>query len=219
MTIKEKILDKIIPNLQKNQMQAFYVDSREEVVPLLRGLVAPGAVVANGGSQTLKQCGVIDFLKSGDFQYLDRAKPGLTPEQVRQVYLQSFGADAYFCSANAITEDGVLYNVDGNSNRIAAIAYGPTSVIMVVGQNKIVPDLDAAVQRVKTHCAPENCLRLACETYCRENGVCVSLKKNHPEIPSGCSSAARVCCNYLISAQQRHKDRIKVILVGEELGY
>lgn len=219
MTLKEKILEKVIPNLQKNNMQAFYVETKAEVVPLIRKLVASGATVSNGGSQTLKQCGVIDLLRSGEFNYLDRAKPGLTEEEVHQVYVQTFGADAFFCSANAVTESGVLYNVDGNSNRIAAIAYGPRSVIVVAGQNKIVPDLDAAVLRVKTHCAPENCNLRSCETYCRETGSCVSLNGENPEITSGCSSPARICCNYLISAQQRHKDRIKVILVGEELGF
>lgn len=111
-------------------------------------------------------------------------------------------------SANAITENGELYNVDGNSNRVAALVYGPDSVIVVAGYNKIVPDIDAAVQRVKKVAAPINAVRLHCETPCAKVGECMN-----------CHSEGRICCNYVVSAQQRHKNRIKVVLVGEELGF
>ena len=111
-------------------------------------------------------------------------------------------------SSNAVTEEGELYNVDGNSNRVAALAYGPDSVIVVAGCNKIVPDIAAAVERVKKIAAPVNATRLHCSTPCAKTGECMN-----------CHSDGRICCNYLVSAQQRHQDRIKVILVGEELGY
>ena len=122
-------------------------------------------------------------------------------------------------SSNAVTESGVLYNVDGNGNRVAALTFGPKSVIVVMGYNKIVKDLDEAVRRVKTVSAPANAVRLNCETYCRHTGVCVSLSKEHPEMADGCRNSDRVCATYVVSGQQRVKDRIKVILVGEELGY
>lgn len=121
---KEMILNQVIPNLQKNRMQAFYAETKADVIPLIAKLLKKGDVVTNGGSKSLKDCGVIDYLRGGDFQYLDRTAEGLTPEQVRQVYLQSFGADAYFCSSNAVTLNGELYNVDGNCNRISAISFG-----------------------------------------------------------------------------------------------
>ena len=117
------------------------------------------------------------------------------------------------------TERGELYNVDGNSNRVAAILYGPKSVIVVAGCNKIVPDLAAAVRRVKAKAAPENCTRLSCETFCRKTGECVSLRQESSEMPEGCRSEARICCNYVVSAYQRQQGRIKVVLVGEPLGY
>ena len=117
------------------------------------------------------------------------------------------------------TENGELYNVDGNSNRVACIAYGPESVIVVAGVNKIVENLDKAIERVKTICAPLNTKRLDCQTFCNTKGSCVSLESDKSYMCDGCGSDARICCNYLVSARQRKKDRIKVILINEKLGY
>ena len=107
--------------------------------------------------------------------------------------------------------------MDGNSNRVAAICYGPRSVILVVGCNKLVPDLKAAVQRVRLTAAPANAVRLHCATYCASAGVCQGMEKG--ELTAGCGTDARICCNYVVSARQREAGRIKVILVGEPLGY
>ena len=205
-----------IENLRKNRIAVEYVDRKEDVLPLIRAWIPTGSTVATGGSRTLDETGVITLLKSGSFTYLDRMAPELTPEQRQAVTIQGNTADFYLCSSNAITEAGELYNVDGNCNRIAAIAFGPKSVIMVVGINKIVPDLDAAVRRVKTIAAPLNTKRLNCDTYCRTSGVCLGVDGT---MTDGCHSSARICCNYLISAQQRVPDRIRVILVGESLGF
>ena len=127
--------------------------------------------------------------------------------------------DTFFTSSNAVTERGELYNVDGNSNRVACIVYGPRQVIMVVGKNKIVPNINAAVERVKKSAAPPNTVRLSCDTPCAKLGECVSLSNENAFICDGCHGESRICCNYVISAQQRHKDRIKVIIVNENLGY
>ena len=122
-------------------------------------------------------------------------------------------------STNALTENGELYNVDGNSNRVAALLYGPKSVIVVCGINKIVKNIDEAIKRVKTIAAPQNTIRLGIETPCGKTGKCVSLRKENPELCDGCHGDTRICCNYVVSAQQRHIDRIKVIIIGEEYGY
>ncbi len=209
-------IEKVMENLRKNRMEAYYVEDRSKVVPLVKELVAEGSVVGLGGSMTIKETGVLDLLRSGRYQFLDRAREGITPEEVQQVYRDTFSADAYFCSANAITEQGELFNVDGNSNRVAAICFGPRSVIVVAGINKIVEDLDAAIRRVKTVAAPKNTQRLSCETYCKEKGTCLGLEGN---MAAGCSSLQRICSTYMVSAYQRSEGRIKVILVGEELGY
>ena len=212
----EKI-KKTIKNLEQNGFMPFYVESKEEVVPLIKTLVNKGDTVSNGGSVSLKQAGVIDLLKSGDYEYIDRS--GLEGEELRQAYIKAFGADTFFCSSNAVTENGELYNVDGNSNRVACIVYGPKQVIMVVGVNKIVKDVNEAVKRVKTIAAPENTIRLNLDTPCNKIGKCVSLSKDNSLMCDGCASSKRICCNYVVSAHQRHTNRIKVIIVNENLGY
>lgn len=205
-------LERVAAALEKNHMETHIVKTKEEVVPLVKSLVPSGAKVANGGSESLNECGVMDLLRSGDYEFIDRTKF----EDVRKAYAEAYTSDAYFCSSNAVTENGELYNVDGNSNRVSMIAYGPSSVIMVVGYNKIVKDLSEAATRVKTQAAPPNTKRLSCATYCRETGVCMGLQGG---MTDGCNSDGRICCSYLISGPQRHKNRIKVILVAESLGF
>lgn len=217
--ILNKRIEKTMNNLRKNNMMACYVESKEEAAAKVKELLTEGETVAVGGSIGLFESGVFEVLRSGKYNFLDKCKDGLKREDIEKIYIASFSADTYLCSSNAITENGELYNVDGNSNRVAAICYGPKSVIMVVGYNKIVKDLEDAVKRVKSIAAPANCTRLSRETYCREKGECMSLRLEESEMCSGCGSESRICCNYVVSAYQRKKDRIKVILVGEELGY
>lgn len=214
-----KRVAKTMENLRKNNMQAFFLACKEDVIAKIAELTKEGDAAACGGSVTLDECGVRDYLKSGRFQYIDRDETGISPEERQERQRRGLLADVFFCSANAVTENGELYNVDGNSNRVASILYGPKSVIMVVGINKIVPDLSAAVERVKKIAAPANCMRLGCQTYCSEKGECAAFTLGSKEITTGCRSDGRICSNYVISAKQQHKNRIKVLLVGEELGY
>ena len=118
-------------------------------------------------------------------------------------------------SANAITEDGELYNVDGNGNRVAALIYGPKRVIVVAGVNKLVRDLDEAISRVKCMAAPANGVRLQTHTPCSRMGRCSGAEGR---MTAGCASERRMCCQYVVTGYQR-EDRIRVVLVGEELGY
>lgn len=209
-------MENVLAQLKKNRFAPYYLETKEQVVPLLRELLPAGGSVGAGGSMTLREAGVMALLRSGAYRFYDRERPGITPDEIRQVYLDSLGADAYLCSANAVTENGELVNVDGNSNRIAAICYGPKSVIIVAGINKIVATAEEGLRRIKTTAAPQNANRLSCRTYCREAGVCMGLEGG---ITAGCGSTERICCNYLVSGPQRVPGRIKVILVGEELGY
>lgn len=213
----EKRIERVGENLKRNNMEFYFAPTKDDVADIVKKLIPKGSTVTNGGTMTMKECGLPELLASPDYNYLDRSK--MTPEEVAELYIKAFSADVFISSTNAVTEDGVLYNVDGNSNRIAAIAFGPKSVIIIVGYNKIVRDLDEAADRVKTIAAPANCLRLDCDTYCKEKGECMSISDDGRQYTDGCGSDARICCNYLISAKQRHKGRIKVILVGEELGY
>ena len=213
----EKYIEETMKNLDRNGIKPFYVETKEEVIPLIKTLVNKGESVSHGGSETLKECGITEFLGSGVFDYIDRSK--YEGDSVREAYIKAFGCDTYFTSSNAVTERGELYNVDGNSNRVACIVYGPKHVIMVVGKNKIVPDIDAAIKRVKELASPKNCVRLGIPSACSKLGKCVSLTKENPFMCDGCAADTRICCNYVVSAKQRHKDRIKVIIVNEELGY
>lgn len=214
----EKRIKKVGENLRKNNMEFYLAETRGDVPGIVKGLLKKGDVITHGGTVSMDECGIRELICSPEYNYIDRSK-AKTPEEIKEIYRAAFSADVYISSANAITEDGVLYNVDGNSNRIAAIAFGPDSVIIIAGYNKIVRDLKEAEIRVKTEAAPPNCVRLGCPTYCKETGECVSMSKPDRQISDGCSGDGRICCNYLISAQQRHKGRIKVIIVEEELGY
>lgn len=210
------MIEKVLENLRKNRMEAHYVATKEEVVPLVKELVQKGALVASGGSMTLKETGVAELMRSGFYRFSDRTAPDITPEEKERIEREAFSADAFFCSANAITEQGELVNVDGTANRVAAIAYGPKSVIVVAGINKIVKNVDEGIRRVKKIAAPLNTKRLSCNTYCNKEGYCMGLEGDFAD---GCASPDRICCSYLICGPQRAKNRIKVILVGEELGF
>ena len=213
-----KIIERTMDNLRGNNMAAYYVETKEEVIPLVQSLIGEGETLTHGGSETLKECGLIGLFNSGSYNYLDRSKAS-SPEEVEEIYRKAYVADTFFASANAVTEGGLLFNVDGNSNRVSAILYGPKQVIFICGINKIVKDLDEAVARLKSVASPMNTKRLNCNTYCAREGECLAMGQDASYMCDGCKSPDRICCNYVISARQRHKDRMKVIIVGEKLGY
>jgi L-lactate utilization protein LutB len=206
--IVEKQVERTIEALEKNKMAAVYVESKDKVIDAVKAFMQEGETVGVGGSMTLFETGIIDYLRSGRYNFLDRYAPGLTNDEMQEIYRKSFLADTYITSTNAITEDGELYCVDGNGNRVAAMIYGPKSVIVVAGINKIVKDYEAAVDRVRRIASPANATRLSCKTPCVKMGIC-----------QDCRSDMRICCSYTVFRQQRFKNRIKCIIVGEELGY
>lgn len=220
MIVNEALISSVMEKLENNNMKPYFCQTGEEAKELVMSLIKEGDTVTNGGSVTMKEIGVMDAVKERkDITYLDRNAEGLTPEEVKEIYKKAFFADVYLMSANALTLNGELYNVDGNSNRVAALLYGPESVVVVCGVNKIVENLDEAVKRVKTIAAPKNTVRLHTGSYCENAGECMSLKNEGSFMCDGCKGSGRICCNYVVSAQQRHKDRIKVIIVNENLGY
>lgn len=205
-----KQIEKTIENLKKNNITSFYVEKASDVPEVVKNLIKKGEVISCGGSVSLAESGVMDILKNGEYNFIDRTKY----DDVRQAYLESFDADTYFSSANALTEDGEIINVDGRCNRVAALLYGPKQVIYVVGVNKIVPDIMSGFKRIKEIAAPKNTVRLNCDTPCAKTGRCIS-----EDLAKGCLSPQRICSGYVISSYQREKDRVKVILCGESLGY
>lgn len=207
-SIIDKRIKRTMENLEKNNMEAYYAENITDIIGIVEGFVKEGETVSVGGSMTLFEAGIIDYLKSGKFNYLDRYEAGITPEGVKEVFRKTFFADAYFTSSNAVTEDGELYNVDGTCNRVAAMLYGPDKVIVIAGVNKIVPDSEAAIERVRNTAAPANAVRLNRKTPCVSVGYCMD-----------CSSQDRICNAQVLIGRQGVKGRIKVIIVGSDLGY
>lgn len=202
-------IEKVLENLKRNNFDAYYVENKEEALRLVESFVKANDEVTFGGSMTLFQTGVMDYLKSRkDIVFYDRNKEGNTPQDIKNIYKKAFSCDVYFTSTNALTEDGYLYNVDGNSNRVSAIAYGPESVVVITGINKIVKDKKEAIERVRNHVAPKNAQRLNKNTPCVKIGRCMD-----------CMSSERICSNYVFSGKQTTPKRIKVIIIGEEYGY
>lgn len=205
--VDEKIKRTILA-LEKNNMEGYCVNNKEELIKKIKEICNEGELVSVGGSMSLFQCGVIDLLRNGKYKFLDRYKDGLTKDEIKEIYRKSFFSDTYFTSSNAITEDGMLYNVDGNGNRVAAMLYGPDKVVVIVGINKIVKDLDRAIERNETVSAPANCRRLNRNTPCYKIGECMN-----------CNNNERICNEYTLIKRQGTKGRIKVIILKEELGY
>ncbi len=214
-------IKRTIENLEKNNMKALYVPTKNEALALIRTLLIKGETIAVGGSVTLSETGILDLVRNGDYNFLDRYDKNASKEVIVERLRQGLLADTFLMSANAITEEGQLYNVDGSGNRVAALIFGPKRVIVIAGYNKIVSSLSDAVVRVKKIAAPANGIRLDKDTFCAKHGRCIK-DYCHSEdlmgIPAGCCQDT-ICCTSVVTGFQRWKDRITVILVGEELGY
>ncbi len=204
----EERIERTMEALRANRMKPYYAENSAAACDIVRELVKGDKLITSGGSMTLNECGVIDMLKK-EFggAYLDRSS-GRNREEVEEIMRKAFVSDTFLASTNALTENGELYNVDGNGNRVSAMIFGPKQVIVVTGVNKIVKDLEEAEKRVEQTAAPMNTVRLEKNTPCAKTGVC-----------GHCHSEDRICCSYVTLAQQRVPDRIKVIIVGEKLGY
>lgn len=206
--VNEKKILKTIDSMKKNNINGYIVTSKEELIKKVEEIVEPKSKVSCGGSMTLFESGIIDHLRSGRYEFLDRYKEGITQNELKDIYRQAFYCDAYFSSSNAITEDGQIYNVDGNGNRVAAMLFGPSKVIIIVGVNKIVSTLDDAIKRNRELSAPANAKRLNKVTPCTKVGYCMD-----------CNSEERICNEYTVIKKQSDKDRMHVIFINENLGY
>ena len=206
--VNEQRILRTIKALEKNNMNGYIVESKEALINKIEELISAKSKVSCGGSMTLFETGVIDHLKSGRYDFLDRYKEGLTQKEIKEIFRQSFLSDVYVTSTNAITENGEIYNVDGNGNRVAAILYGPDKVIIVAGVNKIVSNIEEAIIRTKESASPMNAKRLNKETPCTKIGQCVE-----------CSSDNRICNEYTLIKRQMDKNRIHVIFLNDNFGY
>ena len=188
-------------------MEAFYCPTATEAVEKVSSLIADGSSVTWGGSMTIRDMGIPDALRQrGTLNVLDRDLVE-TPEEKAEMYLRAFSADVYLSSANAISEDGVIVNIDGNGNRVAAITWGPKQVIFIIGVNKIAQTVEAALTRARSTASPINAARFEIQTPCQVDGVC-----------HNCNSADSIC-NYVHFLRNSPRGKHKVILVGEDWGY
>lgn len=206
--MRNKLLaEKVIKGLESRNMEGFYAETREDALKTALGLIPEGSSVGWGGSVSVDAIGLKEAVCSGNYQIYDR-NACKTEEEKRETELAVLGSDFLLSSTNAITEDGILVNIDGRGNRVAGIVYGPRNVIIVAGMNKVVKTLEDAWSRARNEAAPINAQRFPIQTPCRKTGSCAD-----------CKSPDTVCCQFLVTRFSKVPKRIKVILVNEELGF
>jgi L-lactate utilization protein LutB len=203
----ENLATTVIKNMAKRQMEGYYAKDKKEALELLISMIPEGSSIGYGGSVSLSEAGVLQALDSPKYRLIKREE-AKTAEDTERVFREILFADFFLMSSNAITVDAELVNVDGRGNRIAFLAYGPKNVILLCGMNKITADVDTAIKRIKALAAPMNAVRLNRSTPCAVTGVC-----------GDCQSPDCICANTIITRRSHIKGRVKVILVGEELGF
>lgn len=211
MTVKQQGFEltarSIIKELDKRNIKGYFCESSEEACNLVLSLLPDKASIGWGGSETIKECGLMDAIQNKGFELIDRAT-AKTPEERREIFGRTVMADAFLMSTNAITENGELVNIDGASNRLACLLHGPKEVYVLVGMNKLVKDVPAAIGRIRNTACPANTLRLQRNTPCAKTGKC-----------GDCFGNESICSNIVITRRSSVEDRIKVILIAENLGY
>ena len=185
-------------------MTGYYADSKEEALKTALSLIPEGSSIAMGGAMSAHEIGLVKALKNGNYHFIDRDAAA----DKRAAMLESYDSDWFLASANAMTDDGILVNIDGNSNRVSMICQGPKQVLFIVGMNKICADLDDAMKRARNVAAPTNAQRFGLDTPCTKTGKCMD-----------CKSPDTICCQFLITRFSRHAGRIHVILVNDMLGF
>ena len=194
----------VIKGLKSRNMSGYYAADKEEALKLALSLIPEGCTVTMGGGMSIHEIGLSDALKAGNYNFIDRDEY----TDKRAAMLLAYDADVFLSSCNAITQDGVLVNIDGNANRVSAIAQGPKKVVMIVGMNKVCSDVDGAMKRARNVAAPINTQRFGLNTPCTRTGTCMN-----------CKSPDTICCQFLITRFSRHEGRIHVILVNDNLGF
>ena len=203
----ERLAQTIIKNLKRRHIEGFYCPTGADAVNKVVELIEDGSSVTWGGTMTVRDLGIPEALKSrGTLEVIDRDL-ATTAEEKQSMYLRAFSTDVYLTSANAISEDGIIVNIDGNGNRVAAITWGPKKVIFVIGLNKVAQTVEAALARARSTASPINAARFDINTPCQMDGVC-----------HNCNSADSIC-NYVHFLRNSPKGRHQVVLVGEDLGY
>lgn len=203
-----KLAKKIIRNLQRRNMEAYYCPTARQALVQVSALIADGSSVTWGGSMSIRDMGLPQYLRErGTLNVWDRDLAD-NPEEKAAMYLRAFSADVFLSGANAVSEDGVIVNIDGNGNRVAAITWGPKKVIFIIGMNKVEPTVEAALYRARNTAAPINARRFDIQTPCKRDGKC-----------HNCNAKDSICSCIHFLRNGRQPGRYAVVLVGEPLGY
>ena len=200
----ELLAQTVIKGLKSRNMTGYYAASKEEAKEIALSLIPAGSSVTMGGGMSVHEIGLVKALQEGNYNFIDRD----AYEDKRAAMLAAYDADVFLSSSNAITQDGILVNIDGNANRVSAIAQGPKKVVMIVGMNKVCDDWNGAMKRARNVAAPINTQRFGLNTPCTKTGTCMD-----------CKSPDTICCQFLITRFSRHAGRIHVILVNDNLGF
>lgn len=203
----EALGQRVVKALESRNMEAYYTDTKEEALKKALELIPKGSTINMGGSASVHEIGLTDAVSTDEYVFYDRDQ-AKTPEEKNEIALKAFTCDWFLGSANAISEDGVIVNIDGNANRVAAYAFGPKNVLLIVGMNKVVKTEEDAMQRARNEAAPINNQRFGGNNPCVKNGSCFD-----------CKSVDCICCQIMITRFSRIPKRFKVILVGEDLGF
>ncbi len=197
----------MIENLKKRNMEGYYFENSADCVKAIVASIPQGSVISWGGSETIKESGLMDAVHNGSYELIDRST-AQNQEEARALYAKTVLADYYLMSSNAITIDGELINIDGNGNRVACLIQGPSHVIVVIGMNKVVTDVESGVARVRNIASPANAIRLGRKLPCAATGIC-----------HNCLSPECFCNQIVVTRRSGHAGRIKIYLVAEDLGY
>ncbi len=200
----ELLATKVIEGLKSRNMAGYYAKDKDEALKIALDLIPEGSSVTMGGCMSAHEIGLFDAVKKGNYNFIDRYEE----PDFRAAMIKAYDTDVYLASVNAMTQDGVLVNIDGNSNRVSAIAFGPKKVIFIVGMNKVCDDVDGAMKRARNVAAPVNAQRFDINTPCKKTGSCMN-----------CKSPDTICCQFLITRFSKHEGRIHVILVNDDLGF
>lgn len=205
--IKEKI-SRTIKNFKKNSIEAKYFEDRKDLLKEVKTYLFDNCKIGCGDSITLEDLGLFDLFRDSKYRFNDKYQKNLLKEEKKKIYRDNFSADLFFTGTNAITEKGEIFNIDGNGSRVAPMIYGPDKVIIIVGLNKLVKDLEEASKRVRNYSAPIDAKRLDKKTPCIKTGMCFD-----------CSSPERICNSFVTITSKFDSDRIKVFILNESLGY
>ena len=203
----EVLANRVVKNLESRNMEAYFVKTKEEALKKALELIPEGSSISWGGTASAKEIGLLDAVHEGNCEVYDREE-AQTPELKNEIAHKALDCDFFIGSTNALAENGVMVNIDGNANRVAAFAFGPKNVLLIVGMNKVVKSEEDAMSRARNEAAPINAQRFGLDTPCSKNGMCYD-----------CKSPDCICCQILITRYSRVAKRIKVILVDENLGF